>query len=220
MPDPLDESEALRAIGAATLAHYSRFADAYREATGDHDVRQNIDALLGAIEGEPPYRILDLGCGPGRDLIAFRALGHQPIGLDGSPEFVQMARAASGAEVWQQDMLALDLPARRFDGVFANAVLFHVPSRALPRVLGDLRATLEPRGALFCSNPRGRNEEGFADERYACFYDLARWCRLVSRAGFELLDHYYRPTGKPRHRQPWLATVWRKGGAENRGAAS
>ena len=39
-----------------------------------------------------------------------------------------MARAHSGCEVWQQNFLALDLPAGRFDGVFANASLFHVPA--------------------------------------------------------------------------------------------
>jgi SAM-dependent methyltransferase len=197
-------------ISGLTLAHYRRFARAYREGTWNHDVRQNIDALLAAIDGPPPLRILDLGCGPGRDLIAFRDLGHAPVGLDGCPEFVEMARSASGCPVWQQDLLALDLPAGRFDGVFANAVLFHVPSQVLPAVLADLWSTLRPGGALLASNPRGANEEGFADGRYACFYDFSRWRRLLEQAGFALLDHYYRPPGKPRRQQPWLATVWRK----------
>jgi SAM-dependent methyltransferase len=201
-------------LSARTLAHYRRFASAYREGTWDHDVRQNIDALLAAIGGPPPLRILDLGCGPGRDVIAFRDLGHQPVGLDGCPEFVEMARSASGCPVWLQDLLALDLPAGHFDGVFANAVLFHVPSRALPRVLADLSATVRPAGVLLASNPRGANEEGFADGRYACFYDFPTWCRLAESAGFELLDHYYRPPGKPRRQQPWLVTVWRKAGVE------
>ena len=209
-PTPAFDRDQLRQLSARTLAHYRRFAEAYRAGTWHHDVRQNIDALLAALGGRPPLRILDLGCGPGRDLIAFRDLGHQPVGLDGCPEFVAMARAASGCEVWLQDLLALDLPAGRFDGVFANAVLFHVPSQALPAVLADLRATLRPGGALLVSNPRGANEEGFADGRYACFYDLPTWRRRVEQAGFELLDHYYRPAGKPRRQQPWLATVWRK----------
>jgi len=46
-----------------------------------------------------------------------------------------MARADTGCEVWLQDFLALDLPRRRFDGIFANASLFHVPPQELPRVL-------------------------------------------------------------------------------------
>jgi SAM-dependent methyltransferase len=206
--------DALRRISIGTITHYRSFAEAYRQGTWHHDVSQNVTALLDAIEGAPPYRILDLGCGPGRDLITFRNLGHEPIGLDACPEFVDMARSLATGEVWLQDMLALDLPAEQFDGVFANAVLFHVPSRALPRVLGDLWASLKPGGVLFSSNPRGRNEEGWADQRYACFYDLSTWQHLVEGAGFVLLDHYFRPPGKPNHQQPWLATLWRKRSAQ------
>jgi SAM-dependent methyltransferase len=209
-PAPPFDREQLGQISARTLAHYRRFAEAYRAGTCDHDVSQNIGALLAAIGGPPPRRILDLGCGPGRDLITFCDLGHEPVGLDGCPEFVEMARAAAGREVWLQDLLALELPAGQFDGIFANAVLFHVPSQALPQVLADLWAALGPTGVLFASNPRGANEEGFADGRYACFFDFPTWRRLVEAAGFELLDHYYRPPGKPRHQQPWLATVWRR----------
>jgi SAM-dependent methyltransferase len=212
-PAPRLDPNQLRQISARTLAHYGRFAEAYREGTRDHDVSQSIGALLAAIGGAPPLWLLDLGCGPGRDLIAFRALGHQPVGLDGCPEFVRMAKAASGCPVWLQDLLALDLPAGHFDGVFANAVLFHVPSPALPRVMADLWATLRPGGVLLSSNPRGADDEGFADGRYACFYDFATWRHLVEAAGFELLDHYYRPPGKPRHQQPWLVTVWRRSAA-------
>jgi SAM-dependent methyltransferase len=121
-----------------------------------------------------------------------------------------MARAVSGCEVWQQDMLAMTLPPASFDGVFANAVLFHVPSRALPGVLDRLHAALKPSGVLLVSNPRGQDEEGFIEGRYACFYSFDSWRRLVSRSGFALIDHYFRPPGKPRHQQPWLATLWRK----------
>jgi SAM-dependent methyltransferase len=204
-------AEALLRLSESTIAHYDRRAAAFRDGTSDHDVSQNHAALLEAIEAAPPFSILDLGCGPGRDLRHFRSLGHEAVGLDGSPEFVAMARAFSGCEVLQQNFLALALPPARFDGVFANASLFHVPSRELPRVLGELRAALRPRGVLFCSNPRGNNEEGLSGGRYCCFFDIDTWRRTVSAAGFLELRHYYRPPGLPRDRQPWLATVWRKG---------
>jgi SAM-dependent methyltransferase len=197
-------------LSARTLAHYDASAESFREGTWDHDVRQNVDALLRHIEGEPPFTILDLGCGPGRDLVTFTKLGHTAIGLDGSPRFAEMARAASGCTVWQQDFLALDLPAGFFDGVFANASLFHVPVRELPRVLGELHAALKPGGVLFCSNPRGDNEEGWSRGRYGAYHDLAAWRGFVTGAGFTELEHYYRPPGLPRAEQPWLATVWRR----------
>jgi SAM-dependent methyltransferase len=210
-PDARTPEAKLREISDITLRHYERNAAAFRAGTWDHDVRQNLDALLDAIEGAPPLSVLDFGCGPGRDLVALRARGVEAVGLDGSPRFVAMARAESGCEVWQQDFLSLDLPRERFHGIFANASLFHVPTRELPRVLGELRASLRPRGVLFASNPHGRNEEGWQGERYGAFHDLATWRRLVTGAGFDELSHYYRPPGLPRAEQPWLATVWRKG---------
>jgi SAM-dependent methyltransferase len=197
-------------ISAGTLAYYEQRAEAFRAGTRDHDVTQNIEALLRHIRGKPPFAILDFGCGPGRDLPAFTRLGHEAVGLEGAPAFANMARAGSGCEVWQQDFLRLELPAARFDGVFANAALFHVPTQELPRVLGQLRATLRPGGALFSSNPHGRNEEGWHGERYGVYHDLAAWRGYLEAAGFAELEHYYRPTGRPRAEQPWLASVWRK----------
>ena len=90
-------------ISALTLEHYNQRAGDFFEGTRDHDVSQNIAALLEHIEGGPPCTILDFGCGPGRDLKTFSDLGHIAVGLDGAAQFVEMARAYSGCEVWQQD---------------------------------------------------------------------------------------------------------------------
>ncbi|MDY0964967.1 class I SAM-dependent methyltransferase [Massilia sp. CFBP9026] len=197
-------------IARRTLAHYEHNADSFFAGTIDHDVSQNIAALLDAIAVPAPYTILDLGCGPGRDLKTFSALGHRAIGVDGSERFVAMARDYSGCEVWHQDFLHLDLPQATFDGIFANAVLFHVPSAALPQVLTHLHAALKPGGVLFSSNPRGDNQEGWNGARYGSYYDYATWERYLLAAGFTALHHYYRPPGLPREQQPWLASVWRK----------
>ena len=200
----------LAQISSATLDHYEQQAAAFWEATRDHDVRQNIDAFLARIEGSPPFRVLDFGCGPGRDLRAFTDRGHLAVGVDGAASFVAMARAHSGCEVMQQDFLHLDLPQRHFDGIFANASLFHVPTAELPRVLRELRAALKPRGALFASNPHGNDDEGWNRGRYGAYHAPATWIRCVGAAGFELLDEYFRPAGRPRSQQPWHATVWRR----------
>jgi len=200
----------LAETSAVTLSHYNRHAERFWEGTRDHDVSQNRDALLKALRGAPPFRILDFGCGPGRDLKIFRDLGLEAIGLDGAERFVALAREHSGCEVWCQDFLKLDLRPEYFDGVFANAALFHVPSQELARVLRELWATLKPDGVLFSSNPRGNNEEGWNGERYGAYYDWERWRELVTTAGFSEIDHYYRPPGLPREDQPWLASLWRK----------
>ena len=197
-------------VSRLTLEHYDQRAEEFRRGTRDHDVQQNVDALLGAIEGKPPFAILDFGCGPGRDLKAFKDLGHEAVGLEGSARFAAMARDYSGCEVWEQDFLALDLPPARFDGIFANASLFHVPRRELPRVLAELHAALKPEGVLFASNPRGNNEEGWNRGRYGAYHDLAAWRAFLEAAAFAELEYYYRPPGLPFAQQNWLASVWRR----------
>src|SRR3984893_10298838 len=200
---PLEPHE-LDKVATVTLAHYERHAEEYRAGTRDHDVSQNIASLLRHIEGESPCMILDFGCGPGRDLKTLAGLGHTAIGLEGAAAFAAMARADTGCEVWQQDFLKLDLPGERFDGIFANAALFHVPSQELPRVLRQLQAALKPGGVLFSSNPHGENEEGWHRERYGAYHDLEAWRRYMLDAAFIELEYYYRPTGLPREQQPWL----------------
>jgi len=203
-------ADSLHRLAETTIAHIRPerrcilvgYAGSRRQAELRRALRHDPD--------RPPWSILDFGCGPGRDLAYFRSLGHEAVGLDGSEAFVEMAREFSGCQVLHQDFLALDLPEARFDGVFANASLFHVPREVLPDVLAKLHATLKPQGVLFSSNPRGNNEEGMAGGRYGCYHDLDAWRRYVGAARFVEIDHYYRPPGLPREQQPWLATVWRK----------
>jgi len=202
--------EDLQRVASRTLSHYDEHAQAYWDGTRDHDVRQNVDAMLQSIEVPPPFELLDLGCGPGRDLKMFAALGHRATGLEGSAQLAALARTNSGREVLEQNFLALKLPSSHFDGVFANAVLFHVPTQELPRILRELHATLKPGGVLFTSNPRGDGQEGWNGDRYGAFHDWPTWRDFVCAAGFVELSHFYRPKGLPRDQQPWLASVWRK----------
>ena len=193
-----------------TLQHYESHAEAFWQGTSDHDVSRNVNTLLARLAVDGPASILDLGCGPGRDLIEFRRRGHTAIGLDGCEAFARHARAASSCEVWCRNFLDMALPLENFDGVFANASLFHVPSGEISRVLRELHGCLRPAGVLLSSNPRGDDEEGLNGERYGAYYREETWRRLAGAAGFEEIESYYRPEGLPRERQPWWVSAWRK----------
>ena len=199
-------------VSARTLSDYDQSAESFWQGTRDHDVTQNYAALLDAISGPAPLRLLDFGCGPGRDLVALSTRGHVVTGLDGSPVFAEMARARSGCRVLQQNFLELSLGEEQFDGVFANASLFHVPRVELPRVLAQLFRALVPGGVLFCSNPRSftNDWEGFKGERYGSFLTIESWLAQIAGAGFVVERHYLRPSDKPVSEQPWLAVVARR----------
>jgi SAM-dependent methyltransferase len=192
-----------------TIDEYQTTAASFREGTWDHDVSQNRQALIAAMPRNPG-RILDFGCGPGRDIVAFQAEGHEAIGLDATPAFVEMAKQAGSGEVWQQNFLNLDLPEQFFDGIFANASLIHVPQSEMLRVLKDLWRSLVPGGAIGMSLARG-DGEGFADrltgQRYTSFWEYETIAPLIEQAGFTIAHHYYRPPGLPQQMQSWVAIV-------------
>lgn len=196
-------------IETVTLSDYNQNAARFWAGTKDHDVTQNTAAFLAPFSSGQILDILDFGCGPGRDIHYFKSLGHRPVGLDGSAVFCAMAREYTGCPVLQQTFLKLDLPDHAFDGIFANASLFHVPSLELPRVLKQLYAALRADGILFLSIPRG-DSEGWSGERYGHFMQIDSCSTFLAAAGFTVLEHYYRPKRKPLHEQPWLAVVARK----------
>ena len=90
----------MTAVSSQTLAHYESRAVEFWEGTRDHDVRQNIEALLRHLRGTPPFRILDFGCGPGRDLRAIRALGHEPLRVAALGRAVLDGLARAGVAGW------------------------------------------------------------------------------------------------------------------------
>ena len=200
----------LRHAARLTIAAYDQMAEEYWAETRSRDLQGDYDLFLRHLEGSGPFDLLDLGCGPGRDLRYFADLGHRPVGLDGSARFVAMARAHSGCQVLRQDFRRLRLGRERFDGVFASASLFHVPPAELSKVLGCIHAALRPGGVLLALNPRGQDEQGWLGDRFCCYHRLSSWRRMVRAAGFVELAHAYRPSGVPRAKQQWVTTVWRK----------
>jgi len=196
----------LEEIEKFNIAHYEESAESFRIGTQDHDVSQNIAALLDALPKGKTHDILDFGCGPGRDLCVFKELGHRPIGLDGSKEFCKMAEKQSGCRTLNQQFLKLNLKENSYDGIFANASLFFIPSQELPRVLKQLHVSLRNGGILFSSNPRG-NVEGWQGQTYGHYMEFEASELFLNQSGFKILKHYYRPEGKPKEEQPWLAIV-------------
>ena len=148
--------EEVAAAAAATIEDYTAVAEGYAAGNMGHDVSQNLNAMLAPLRDRaPPLDVLDVCCGSGRDLVALQSLGHAPVGLDGVKAFCDMSRALAGVEVWEQSLTALDLPAARFDAVFCNACLCHVPRAALPETLRHLAGALRPGGVLFVCSAHG-----------------------------------------------------------------
>ncbi|CRI67456.1 Methyltransferase type 12 [Thiocapsa sp. KS1] len=144
-------------------------------------------------------RILDAGCGSGRDARAFAERGFQVTAFDASPEMAAVAEAHSGVPVvvlrfqeiaWRQ----------AFDGIWACASLLHVPTAELPDAMHRLGRALTPGGILYASFKYGHGEQirngrhftdldegGLADllKEVGSFVEIETWVTCDRRPGRE-----------------------------------
>ena len=177
---------------------FAEWAEQPAMADAAADLRARLVAHLASGTGRV-LRILDVGCGTGRDVVAFASDGHSALGIEPCASFVRIARARH-ADVVQADAEALMLDeesgecsllagVEAFDGIFCLASLFHVPRDRLPRVVAALRAHLRPGGVLMTTFPCGEaaNARG-PDGRWITAMPLRQHEELVRAAGFECVD--------------------------------
>lgn len=199
---------------AAYEAHAERFEKRESQAAGRTPVF--LTRTLATLAS--PAHVLDLGCGSGHDALIFLRAEHTVLGVDATPSFVDRARVRAGrfpqrARFTVADMRTYTPPHARFDLIWANASLIHVPKRALPGVLGRLHAALKPGGRLVATLHNGRREGvhpgTWIPGRFFASYVKSELFHYVKSAGFriEALDGVVNEDRKGR----WLNLSARKG---------
>ena len=131
-------------------------------------------------------RILDAGCGSGRDSKAFKQHGFSVVAFDASKEMCRMASELLGEEVWQMRFEEIAFN-EEFDGIWACASLLHVAEYELPSVVKRLNKALKPNGKLYVSFKYGngtkqRGERTFSD------YTEESLRELLENSGFEIRE--------------------------------
>lgn len=155
-------------------------------------------------------KILDAGCGSGRDAKAFLAAGHEVVAFDASPELVRLARAHTGLPVELKSFSEVDSIAE-FDGIWACASLLHVPRLDLPGVLSALRKALKPDGVFYLSFKYGTETRTVAGRTFTDV-DENELTQLAVDAGFEIVEAWITEDVRPDRRERWTNAVLRKAG--------
>ena len=161
-------------------------------------------------------RILDIGCGSGRDLAQLHKQGFQPYGVDGTKEFVQLAQILhpelKGRVV--QGLLP-DLPTPfggEFGGVLCCAVLMHIDSTELFNAALSIKRCLKVNGRLLISVPSQRSDtgEGERDVNGRLFktYPSAYLRLIFERLGFSLIDEWGNSDAMTRQGIEWVSLLF------------
>lgn len=170
-----EEDEAFR----ETVAYYDENADAYYDRTIHSNMEEQYRFFLKYVPAG--VRILDFGCGSGRDTKYFRDSGFNVTAIDGSEQMCKKAESYTGIEV--RRMSFLDLNDREiYTGIWASASLLHIPKKDLPRMFAKLRKALTRDGILYVSFKEG-TFEGMRDGRYYSDLTEGELFNLVNTVG-------------------------------------
>ena len=169
-----------------TLDYYNLNANKYFESTISADMSYQYDFFLKHLQKKG--KILDLGCGSGRDTLYFKKLGYDVDAIDGSIELCKLARHYTGVDV--QCMEFKDFHEKDFyDGIWACASLVHLNHDDFYTVLSKIKESLKDDGICYIAFKSGVGEEYLDDGRYYSYLEPEEFYRMLSSLSMKCIDY-------------------------------
>ena len=174
-----------------TIATYEKIASNYFESHSDvSEIKEIVNFFLKNLKGK---RVLDVGCGPGRDTRYFSEMGLKVVGMDLTRSFLRIGlKHAPKARFVLMDMQKLAFKEKVFDGIWACASFLHLPKKEAKNALFEFKRVLRGGGLLYISVKEGKGEHFIEKERYkggkkfVAFYSKDEFEKLIGSCGFKL----------------------------------
>lgn len=191
------------------IEYYNREAERYKEERNElvefTEIYKNFVKYL-----KPGCKILDFGCGSGRDSLYFKKIGYKVIALDGSPKMCEITRDLCNIEVKEmffEDFIEKDT----YDGIWACATLLHLPKEVLIKVLSNLAASLKDDGYIYTTFKYG-NFEGIRHERYFIDFTPETFSELIkSVSELEIIEEFESNSSlKSQNNKHWINFILKK----------
>ncbi len=193
----------------STIDYYNRIADSYYWTTVGIDMSKLRNAFAAYLPAEA--RVIDLGCGSGRDVMAFGDMGHEASGLDASKELVELAKERLEVKASVGDMVTWRA-SEPYDGIWCCASLIHLNEEEKKRFFGNLQYNLKPGGVIYISVKEGietgTDEEGVYTSN--CTADELK--SFLNGAGCEILETVVTEDAMGRPGVKWLNVIAKKRG--------
>lgn len=159
-----------------TIDYYNQNADEYTQST----INLDISDLHKEFTKNMPFgaKILDAGCGSGRDLIAFKNLGFDVQGIDASAELVEIAKKNSGVKVEHKDFSEINWKGE-FDGVWCMASLLHLNKEEMKETLKKIAESMKEGGKIYASFKTGEGESSDPKGRFFSYYSIPELAKIL-----------------------------------------
>lgn len=195
-----------------TLQYYTQNAADFIASTKNVDMSSIQNEFISLLS--PSSLILDLGCGSGRDSLAFLEKGFSVDAIDACKEFCDATKRLtsdfmSSIQIFQMDFSELSA-AQKYDGVWACSSLLHVSKKELPQILKKIEEALKADGIFYCSFKWG-NFEGERNGRYFSDFTENELCSLIERTtDFKKIRIWQTKDARPERNEIWINSLWKK----------
>lgn len=190
-----------------TIDYYNKNAEEFSQVTLHVDMASLYQPFLAELP-EVAY-ILDVGCGTGRDTLAFINKGHKVDAIDYSEELVKKAKALTGMDVQLQSFYELN-DVERYDGIWACASLLHCQRDRLAEVIERLLEALKPMGVLYMSFKYGNTDREKEGRQFTDLDETQAKALLNTWDHVEQMQQWITLDQRPDRQEKWLNLLWKK----------
>lgn len=190
-----------------TLDYYNNNARSYFDSTINANMQDGYELFLKYLKGN---KILDFGCGSGRDVKYFKSLGYDVDGIDGSQELCDLATNYTNVNIKCMDFNDFN-EVDKYDGIWCSGTLLHVEKDNLKNILLKLKKSLTKNGIILVAMKEGNNEEIDSLGRYYNYITKDEFKLLVESIDLEILDlTITKSTSNINEEKLWLKFILRK----------
>ena len=190
-----------------TIDFYNKHAEEFTTSTFEVDMKSLYQPFLTELpEGA---RILDVGCGSGRDTLAFKNKGYQVDAIDYPEELVKKATQLTGIPVRLQSFYEIDAD-QAYDGIWACASLLHCERTRLKEVIGKLLSALKPNGMLYMSFKYGNGDRQKDGRQFTDLGEVQAKALLGQFDRVQQIQQWITIDQRPERQEKWLNLIWKK----------
>ncbi|HRO79434.1 MAG TPA: class I SAM-dependent methyltransferase [Acinetobacter towneri] len=190
-----------------TIDYYNTHASQFAESTFNVDMEILYQPFLEHLPSTA--RILDLGCGSGRDSLAFKKKGYEVNACDYSEELVKKAHELTGINVQHQSFYDLD-KVERYDGIWACASLLHCERDRLTEVLQKMLCALKPNGVIYMSFKYGDSDREKDGREFTDLNEVQAEALLRQFNNATSIKQWITVDQRPDRQEQWLNLLWKK----------
>ena len=190
-----------------TIDYYNKYAEEFIALTFDVDMESLYKPFLAELQ--EGAKILDVGCGSGRDTLAFKNKGYQVDAIDYSEELVKKATQLTGIPVRLQSFYEIDAD-QAYDGIWACASLLHCERSRLVEVLQNMLRALKPHGVIYMSFKHGDLDREKEGRQFTDLDETQAKALLNTLHNVEQVQQWITLDQRPDRQEKWLNLLWKK----------